>query len=49
MAAKSCVAIAISRQIGAGGAALGQRLAQRLGYAYLDRAILRMVADRIGI
>ena len=49
MATKSPVAIAISRQMGAGGAALGQRLAKRLGYAYLDRAILQMVADRIGI
>jgi cytidylate kinase len=49
MTAKSPVAIVISRQMGAGGAELGQRLARRLGYVYLDRAILQMVADRIGI
>ncbi|MGE5609278.1 MAG: AAA family ATPase [Bacillota bacterium] len=49
MGTKPFVAIAISRLLGAGGATLGQRLAKRLGYAYLDRAILQRVADQIGI
>jgi CMP/dCMP kinase len=49
MTPRPFMAIAIARQVGAGGATLGRRLARRLGYAYLDRAILRMVARRTGI
>lgn len=49
MSPQPFVAIAISRLLGAGGATLGQRLAKRLGYAYLDQAILQQVADQIGI
>ena len=49
MSAQPLMAIAISRLLGAGGAALGQRLSKRFGYAYLDRAILQQVADHIGI
>jgi cytidylate kinase len=49
MTTKPLVAIAIARQVGAGGALLGQRLAKRLGFAYLDRMILQSVADRLGI
>jgi CMP/dCMP kinase len=40
--------IAISRQFGAGGAYLGRRLSSRLGFAYLDREILRHAAERVG-
>lgn len=35
----------ISRQFGAGGKTLGQRLAKRLGYTYVDRDIIDWVAE----
>ena len=40
--------VTISRQLGAGGARLGQRLAARLGYLYLDREIIRLAAQQTG-
>ncbi|MCC7351161.1 MAG: cytidylate kinase-like family protein [Phycisphaerales bacterium] len=40
--------VTISRQLGAGGAVVGQKLAARLGYLYLDREILRLAAEQIG-
>lgn len=49
MTAKPLMAIAISRLLGAGGSSLGQRLAKRLGYAYLDQAILQQVGEQIGV
>ena len=41
------IAITIARQLGAGGAVLGQRLAKRLEFAYLDREILAMATERM--
>ncbi|MBN2124435.1 MAG: cytidylate kinase-like family protein [Deltaproteobacteria bacterium] len=41
--------ITISRQIGAGGWTLGQRLARRLGYRYVDERMIKEVADKIGV
>ena len=41
--------ITISRQIGAGGWTLGERLAERLGYRYVDEIMIREVADKIGV
>jgi cytidylate kinase len=41
--------ITLSRQFGAGGAAIGRALADRFGAAYLDREILAIVAERSGI
>lgn len=41
--------ITISRQIGAGGWTLGERLAERLGYRYVDEVMIREVADKIGV
>ena len=41
------VVIAISRQLGSGGAYLGQRVAARLGLRYLDRGILRQAAEEL--
>ncbi len=41
--------IAIARQIGAGGAYLGQRLARALGIAYFDREILDETARQLGV
>ena len=42
------IAITIARQLGAGGAPLGKRLADRLGFTYLDDEILRLAAERLG-
>jgi cytidylate kinase len=42
------IVVAISRQLGAGGAIVGQRLAKRLGFAYLDREILQQAARQCG-
>ncbi|MCC6423814.1 MAG: cytidylate kinase-like family protein [Phycisphaerales bacterium] len=41
-------AVTVSRQLGAGGAAVGQRLAARLGYLCLDREIIRLAAEQTG-
>ena len=38
--------ITISRQFGAGGRTLGNRVAERLGYAFVDEEIIQMVAKR---
>src|SRR6476646_7077302 len=42
------IAITIARQLAAGGAPLGKRLAERLGFAYMDDEILRLAAQRAG-
>ncbi len=41
--------ITISRQIGAGGWTLGERLAERLDYRYVDEVMIRQVADKVGV
>ena len=41
--------IAISRQLGSGGAYLGQRLAQRLNALYLDHELVRQAAQELKI
>lgn len=41
--------ITLSRQFGAGGAAIGRALADRFRASYLDREILAIVAERSGI
>lgn len=38
--------ITINREFGSGGRELGKRLAEALGYAYYDREILTMLAER---
>jgi cytidylate kinase len=40
--------VTISRQIGAGGAYVGQALAHRLGIRYVDREILKQAATLLG-
>ena len=40
--------VAISRQIGAGGAYVGQAVARRLGFRYVDREILQQAAVLLG-
>jgi cytidylate kinase len=42
------IAITIARQLAAGGAPLGKRLADKLGFEYLDDEILRRAAERAG-
>ncbi len=41
--------ITIARQLGSGGSELGRRLAQRMGYAYIDRQILCQAAEELGM
>lgn len=41
--------ITITRQLGSGGAYLGQRVARRLGYAYADRQILKLAAEKLAV
>lgn len=41
--------ITISRQIGAGGWTLGERLAEKLSYRYIDEFIISEVAEKIGV
>ncbi len=41
--------ITVARQLGSGGSELGQRLACRLGFAYLDRQILQHAARELGM
>jgi CMP/dCMP kinase len=43
------IVITMARQLGAGGAELGRRLAQRLGFEYIDRDILRVAAEKVGV
>jgi cytidylate kinase len=43
------LAITISRQLGSGGAEIGQRIAGALGLKYLDREILRAAAAELGL
>jgi CMP/dCMP kinase len=39
--------IAITRQIGSGGSFVGQEVARRLGFSYIDREILRQAATTL--
>ncbi|MBN1106870.1 MAG: cytidylate kinase-like family protein [Deltaproteobacteria bacterium] len=43
------VVLCISRQFGAGGRTLAERLAQRLGYAYSDEELVSRLVARTGI
>jgi cytidylate kinase len=42
-------AITVSRSLGSGGSLIGYHLAQRLGWRYLDRRILRRAAAGLGM
>ncbi len=42
------VVLAISRQLGSGGSYIGQGVAHRLGFKYLDREILHQAAEMLG-
>lgn len=41
--------ITISRHTGAGGITLGQRLANKLGYRYVDEVMIKDIAEKIGV
>lgn len=41
--------ITISRQLGSGGTYLAQRVARQLGYAYADRQILKLAAEKLEV
>jgi len=43
------VVITIARQLGSGGSYIGQQVARRLGYAFIDRQILQRAAKELGI
>ncbi len=43
------IVITIARELGSGGYYIGQQVARRLGYAYIDREILRQAARDLGL
>ena len=45
----STVVITISRQLGSGGSYIGQQVARRLGYDFIDRQILQRAAKELGV
>ena len=49
MAHEIPLVISISRQVGSGGALLGQQLAERKQMLYLDREIINKVSKKLGI
>jgi cytidylate kinase len=49
MLATMPIVITISRQLGSGGSYIGKRVAQRFGYAYIDRQILQQAAKELGV
>ena len=49
VSSSSTIVVAIGRQIGSGGTELGERLARRLGFAYVDRQVIQEAARCLGI
>lgn len=49
MPATMPLVITVARQLGSGGSYIGRRVAQRLGYAYIDRQILQQAAIELGV
>jgi cytidylate kinase len=43
------LAITINHQLGSGGAYLGQKLSERLGLPYIDRDVLKKVAEQLNL
>ena len=41
--------VTISHQIGSGGAYIGEKLSERLGIPFLDRAILKEVSNQLNL
>jgi cytidylate kinase len=46
---RATVVITISRQLGSGGSYIGRLVAERLGFAYIDRQILQQAARELGV
>ena len=49
MKENSQIVITISRQLGSGGAYIGQQLAKKMNVSYLDREIIKMVAKELSM
>ena len=49
MKENSQIVITISRQLGSGGAYIGQQLAKKLNIFYLDREIIRQAAKKLSV
>lgn len=49
MKENSQIVITISRQLGSGGAYIGQQLAKKLNISYLDREIIRLAAKKLSV
>jgi cytidylate kinase len=47
--APSTIVVAISRQLGSGGSYIGQAVARRLNFKYVDRQILERAAEMLGM
>ncbi len=43
------IVITVGRELGSGGSYIGQQVARRLGYAYIDREILEHAAKEFGV
>jgi len=43
------IVITVARELGSGGSYIGRLVAKRLGYAYIDRQILRQSAEELGV
>ena len=48
MKEQNTTVITVSRLMGSGGSAIGQRIAKRLGFQYVDREILHKAAEYLG-
>jgi len=49
MKENSQIVITISRQLGSGGAYIGQQLAKKLNISYLDHEIIRLAAKKLSV
>jgi len=43
------IVITVARELGSGGSYVGQQVARRLGYAYIDREILQQAGKELGL
>ena len=48
MKEQNTTVVTVSRLMGSGGSLIGQRIAKRLGYQYVDREILHQAAEYLG-
>src|SRR5436305_14939236 len=46
---KARTTVTIARRMGSGGAYVGQGIAQRLGLRYIDREVLHLCAESLGV